>query len=95
MTFRRFAMPMPLEAYASAHHPRDWGFLRPFTLGFCLTAMVLLSGCSIATLPVKATSKVVDWSTTSQDEADRNRGRDMRRQEEERDRCLREGYGDC
>lgn len=41
-----------------------------------------LEGCvawDVATLPVKATSKVVDWTTTSQDEADRNAGRKMRK----------------
>lgn len=36
----------------------------------------------VATLPVKAGAQAVDWTTTSQDEADRNRGREMRRQEE-------------
>ena len=35
----------------------------------------------VATLPVKATGKVVDWSTTSQSEADRNYGRKMRKAE--------------
>jgi hypothetical protein len=50
-------------------------------------AALLLPGCiartavNIATLPVKAASKGADWATTSQDEADRNRGRDLRKQE--------------
>ncbi len=47
----------------------------------------LLAGCvstvgSIVTAPVKVVGKGVDWATTSQDEADRNRGREMRKQEE-------------
>lgn len=52
-------------------------------------ALVLLAGglqgCvaktawNVATLPVKAGSKAVDWTTTSQEEADRNRGREMRK----------------
>ena len=47
-----------------------------------------LGGClahaayDVATLPVRATSQVVDWSTTSRSEADRNRGRKERKQEE-------------
>lgn len=48
----------------------------------------LLSGCfsavkTVVTAPVKAVGQVADWSTTSQDEADRNRGRDMRKREEQ------------
>lgn len=47
----------------------------------------LLSGCvsavkTVVTAPVKAAGQVADWSTTSQDEADRNRGRAMREREE-------------
>jgi uncharacterized lipoprotein YajG len=51
-------------------------------------AAALLSGCvmrtaaNVVTLPVKAASQGVDWATTSQDEADRNRGRELRKQEE-------------
>ncbi|WP_340318346.1 hypothetical protein [Rhizorhabdus argentea] len=50
----------------------------------------LLAGCvstakTIVMAPVHAVGKGVDWATTSQDEADRNRGREMRKQEE-RDR---------
>ena len=46
-----------------------------------------LAGCvsavkSVVTAPVKAVGQVADWSTTSQDEADRNRGRAMRDREE-------------
>ena len=52
-----------------------------------LLVAVSCSGCvartayHVATVPVRAGSQVVDWSTTSRDEADRNRGRAMRRQE--------------
>jgi hypothetical protein len=47
----------------------------------------LVSGCvstvkSIVTAPVKVVGKAADWTTTSQDEADRNRGRAIRAQEE-------------
>lgn len=51
-----------------------------------LAAGLLLSGCvstakTVVTAPFKAAGKVVDWSTTSQEEADRNRGRAMRERE--------------
>jgi len=53
-----------------------------------LAAVPLLAGgCvaktawNVATLPVKAGGQVVDWTTTSQDEADRNYGRKMREKE--------------
>lgn len=75
--------------------PREWGFVRPFVVGFCLGAAYLLGGCSVATLPIKATGKVVDLSTTSQDEADRNRGREMRKQEKAYQECRRDGHSDC
>ena len=51
-------------------------------------AGLLLSGCvaqaalDVATLPVKAASAAVDAATTSQAEADRKRGRQIRREEE-------------
>lgn len=49
--------------------------------------LLLLPGCiartaaDIVTMPVRAGGQVVDWSTTSQEEADRNYGRKMRKQE--------------
>ncbi|WP_380872632.1 hypothetical protein ACFB49_35500 [Sphingomonas sp. DBB INV C78] len=53
-----------------------------------IPAALLLSGCiartavDIVTLPVKAVGAGVDAMTTSQEEADRNRGREIRKQEE-------------
>lgn len=51
-----------------------------------LLAAALLSGCvstavDVITLPARAVGQGVDWATTSQDEADRNRGRKLREQE--------------
>lgn len=74
--------------------------------------LLALTGCvrtvaSVVTAPVRAGSQVVDWTTTSQDEADRNYGRKMRKQEaregkerkkadkERRDQCRRAGYDNC
>jgi hypothetical protein len=48
---------------------------------------LLLGGCvstvaSVVTAPVRVVSQGVDWATTSQSEADRNRGRKIRKAEE-------------
>lgn len=53
-----------------------------------LLAPLLAAGCvaktayHVVTFPVKAGAKAVDWTTTSQSEADRNRGRAERKREE-------------
>ncbi|WP_442678812.1 hypothetical protein ACSBM8_15055 [Sphingomonas sp. ASY06-1R] len=57
-------------------------------LPFFTSGCVVGTAWDLASLPVKATTKVVDWSTTDQAEADRKAGRDMRladRQREHRD----------
>ena len=51
-----------------------------------LLLLASLGGCvrtvaSVVTFPVKAAAQGVDWATTSQDEADRNRGRKERKAE--------------
>jgi hypothetical protein len=53
-----------------------------------LAALPLLAGCfsavkTVVTAPVKAVGQVADWTTTSQDESDRNRGRAIRKREEQ------------
>jgi hypothetical protein len=48
------------------------------TLGGC----VVRTAADIAAVPVHAAGWTVDKMTTSQSEADRNRGREMRKQEE-------------
>lgn len=53
-----------------------------------LPTLLFLSGCvgsvvkTVVTAPIKAAGAVVDATTTSQEEADRNRGREMRKEEE-------------
>ena len=47
-----------------------------------LAGCVVRTAANVVTLPVRAASQGVDWATTSQDEADRNRGRKIRKQEE-------------
>jgi len=63
-----------------------------------LLSLVILSGCvgsivrTVVTAPIKATGAIIDATTTSQAEADRNRGREIRKQEEReaKDRRKRE-----
>lgn len=63
--------------------------MRGFTLVLLASASLITSGCvaktlvDVATLPVRAGAKAVDLATTSQSEADENRGREIRRREEE------------
>jgi hypothetical protein len=65
-------------------------------------ALPLLSACTLAstavdvvTLPVRAASAGVDAVTTSQSEADQNRGRRMREAEERYGRALRDWDKAC
>ena len=59
------------------------------------TAALPLSGCivgtaaKVVTAPVKAAAQVVDWTTTSQSEADRNYGREVQKREEALGRAAR------
>jgi hypothetical protein len=61
--------------------------MRKLVLSLAMALPLLSGGCiaktavDIVTLPVKAGSKAVDWTTTSQDESDRNYGRKMREKE--------------
>jgi hypothetical protein len=54
----------------------------PACLALSLSGCIAHTAYDVATLPVRATSKVVDWTTTSRAEADRNYGRKMRKQHE-------------
>jgi hypothetical protein len=49
----------------------------PLVAGGC----VAKTAFDVVTLPVKAAGQAADWATTSQDEADRNAGRKLRKQE--------------
>lgn len=70
--------------------------MRIISLAAIAAAGLFLSGCiartavDVVTAPVRAASQVVDWTTTSQDEADRARGREVRRQEEALGRAARQ-----
>ena len=70
-----------------------------------LLPLLLLSGCvvgtvartavDVVTLPVKAASAGVDAVTTSQKEADEKRGRELRKQDEERGKLVRMAQERC
>jgi hypothetical protein len=62
--------------------------MNPLRLLALVAAALALQGClaraavNAVTLPVRAVSKGVDLATTSQSEADENRGREIRKREE-------------
>ena len=69
-----------------------------------LAAACVGTATKIVTAPVRVAGKAVDWTTTSQSEADRNYGRRMRKAEEREGRERRawakkcrghEGEPDC
>ncbi|MFC3100975.1 hypothetical protein [Altererythrobacter lauratis] len=69
--------------------------MRLFHLLACLPAALLLPSCvrtvaDVVTAPVRAVGAAVDLATTSQSEADENRGREIRRREELLGRLQRE-----
>lgn len=50
--------------------------------GLLAGSLLLLPGCSVTkvvTAPVKVAAKAADWATVSGDEADRARGRELRK----------------
>lgn len=60
--------------------------MRKPLIAAALLLPLLSGGCvrtaaAVVTAPFKAAGQVVDWTTTSQDEADRNYGRKMRKRE--------------
>lgn len=62
--------------------------MRGIALALLASGALGLSGClaktvlDVATAPIKVVSKGVDLATTSQSEADENRGREIRKREE-------------
>ncbi len=58
----------------------------PFLLGGCLARTAV----DLATAPVRVAGRAIDLATTSQSEADENRGREIRRREERLGRLQRE-----
>jgi hypothetical protein len=76
--------------------------MRHFLFPAAALLSLLAGGCAaktafdVVTFPVKATSKAVDWTTTSQSEADRNAGRKARKERERAAKeCRKHGGPDC
>ena len=69
-----------------------------FGVGLFLQGCLARTALDVVTAPVKAVGQVADWATTSQDEADRNRGRELREAEErlgKLERRYRDQLHDC
>lgn len=63
-------------------------------------ALMLTTGCvrtvtGVVTAPFKVAGQAADWATTSQDEADRNYGRKMRKKEAREGRERRDYEKKC
>jgi hypothetical protein len=67
----------------------------PLVLGGCIVGTVAETAVDVVTLPVKVVSAGVDAATTSQAEADQKRGREVRKEEQERGRQWRLAYERC
>ena len=66
--------------------------LLPLTLA---TGGCVSTAASIVKAPFQVAGKAVDWTTTSQDEADRNYGRKMRKQEAKEGRERKKAAEQC
>lgn len=75
--------------------------MRKLLLPLVATLPLLAGGCiaktawDVATLPVKAGSQAVDWTTTSQEESDRNYGKKMREKEAREGKERRKREKEC
>jgi hypothetical protein len=69
--------------------------LLPAALSGCVVGTVAKTAVTAVTLPVKAASYGVDKLTTSQAEADRNAGRKLRKQDEDRGKLYRDAMQRC
>ena len=65
------------------------GLITAPLLSGCVVGQVAETAVDVATIPVKVVSAGVDATTTSQSEADKKRGRELRKQDEERGRQAR------
>jgi hypothetical protein len=60
-----------------------------------LTGGCIRTAASVVTAPFKVAGQAADWATTSQDEADRNFGREMRKKEAREGRERRDWEKRC
>ena len=64
-------------------------------LSGCVVGTIARTAVDVATIPVKVVSAGVDAATTSQSEADQNRGGDLRKAEEAAGKREREWQRQC
>ncbi|TPG10927.1 hypothetical protein EAH84_11640 [Sphingomonas oligophenolica] len=64
--------------------------LLPLATGGCVS-----TAASIVKAPFQVAGKAIDWTTTSQEESDRNYGRKMRKQEAKEGKARREAAKRC
>ena len=64
-------------------------------LAGCVVESVAKTAVDVVSIPVKVVSAGVDAATTSQKEADEKRGRELRKEEEERGKQWRLAYERC
>lgn len=75
--------------------------MRKLLVPLIATLPLLAGGCiaktawDVATLPVKAGAQAVDWTTTSQEESDRNYGKKMREKEAREGKERRKAEKEC
>ena len=67
----------------------------PLAVSGCVVGTIASTAVDIATLPVKVASAGVDAATTSQSEADQNRGRKLRKAEEAAGKRERDWQRQC
>ena len=67
----------------------------PLALSGCVVGTIASTAVDIATIPVKVAAAGVDAATTSQSEADQNRGRKVRKAEEAAGKRDREWQRQC
>ena len=58
--------------------------------GGCIVGSIAKTAVDVVSIPVKAVGSGVDAATTSQSEADENRGRELRKEDERRARAERD-----
>ncbi|MBA16141.1 MAG: hypothetical protein CMN73_07275 [Sphingomonas sp.] len=75
--------------------------MRKFVMPMVAVLPLVSGGCvaktvwGVATAPVRAGAQVVDWTTTSQEESDRNYGRQVREQERRDGQAAKEAKEAC
>ena len=69
--------------------------LLPLALSGCVVSTLASTAVDVVTLPVKVVAKGIDLATTSQSEADQNRGRALRKSEERAGKRDRDWQRQC